>query len=70
VFSTGVGAVFGFAQYSLGHDAWALWSVPIGVALVACVWAGARLGQSLGADNMQTLANFVRDALERESAED
>ena len=70
VFSTGVGAVFGFSQYSLGHDAWALWSVPVGIALVACVWTGARLGQSLGANDMKTLANFVRDALEQKSTED
>jgi hypothetical protein len=70
VFTTGVGAVFGYSQYSLGHDAWALWSVPVGLVLVACVWMGARLGQSLGASDMETLANFVRDCLEEESAND
>ncbi len=60
LFSTGVGAVFGLSQYSLGHAAWALWSIPIGIALVSCVWLGARLGQQLGADDMKTLGNFVR----------
>jgi hypothetical protein len=64
VFSTGVGAVFGFSQYSLGHDAWALWSVPIGALLVAFVWLGARLGQGLGASDMATLTAFVRESLD------
>jgi hypothetical protein len=64
VFSTGVGAVFGLAQLSLGSDPWALWSIPVGLALVGCVWLGARLGQELGAEDMQTLSTFVRETLD------
>jgi hypothetical protein len=64
VFSTGVGAVFGFSQFSLGRSPWALWSLPIGALLVGCVWAFARIGQGLSAKDMQTLATFVRDSLE------
>ncbi len=63
VFSTGIGAVYGFSQYSLGHEAWALWSIPIGIVLVAFVWLGARLGQGLGADGMQMLTSFVHESL-------
>jgi hypothetical protein len=63
IFSTGVGAVFGFSQYSLGHDAWALWSLPLGAVSISCVWLGARLGQSLGAEDMETITNFVKESL-------
>ncbi len=61
VFSTGVGTVFGFAQWQLGHSAWALWSLPVGLFAVACVWLGARLGHELGSEDMQTLRSFVEE---------
>ncbi len=63
VFSTGVGTVFGLAQWQLGSPAWALWSLPIGVFAVACVWLGARIGQQLGSDDMRTIEAFIRTTL-------
>ncbi len=66
VFSTGVGTVFGFAQWQLGHSPWAMWSLPIGLVAVASVWLGARLGQQLGAGDMETLGQFVRMAVTEE----
>ncbi len=63
VFSTGVGTVFGLAQWQLGSHAWALWSLPIGVFAVACVWLGARIGQRLGSDDMRTIEAFIRTTL-------
>ncbi len=63
IFSTGVGTVFGLAQWQLGSSPWALWALPLGTMAVGCVWLGARLGQQLGSDNMDTLRNFVEDTL-------
>ena len=63
IFSTGVGTVFGLAQWQLGKLPWALWSLPIGIGAVACVWISARIGQTLGADNMNTLRRFIEENL-------
>ena len=68
LFSTGIGGVFGLAQWQLGSSPWALWTVPAGLAAIGMVWLGARLGQRLGADNMQTLQTFVEQVLSAESA--
>lgn len=70
IFSTGIGATFGLAQLTLKHNAWALWSIPIGIILIALVWLGARIGQSLGSDEMQVLKDFVRDSIANSSFQD
>jgi len=63
IFSTGVGTVFGLAQWQLGSSPWALWTLPLGLAGVCGVWLAARMGQTLGADNMATLQRFIEDTL-------
>ncbi len=64
IFSTGVGTVFGFAQWQLHHTPWALWSLPLGLVAIVCVWLGARMGQQLGARDMDTLQEFMKEAVE------
>lgn len=63
IFSTGISTVFGLAQWQLGSSPWALWALPIGVAAICSVWLGARMGQRLGANDMETIRTFIRHAL-------
>lgn len=54
------GAMYGLAQVTLDHQAWALWGVPIGLALAGLLYAAALAGQRLGAAQMGELESFVR----------
>jgi len=63
VFSTGIGVVFGLAQWQLGSSPWALWSLPVGAFAIFCVRLGAHIGQRWGADNIQTLRDFIKDSV-------
>ena len=53
----GLGIV-GLSQWSLGLNAWGLWSIPVGVVLLLGLWAVPFIGQRLARD--QLLAMHAR----------
>jgi len=56
-------AVWAFAQATLGKELMALWGVAIPVVVAAAMFWSARIGQSLGREQMHRLHDAVRAAL-------
>lgn len=63
VLSAVFGAFYGVAQLMIDESPWALWSIPIAVALVALIYTAAGIGQRLGHDQVDVLHEFLQDAL-------
>lgn len=61
------GAFYGFAQVMIGEPAWALWSVPAAVLLVALIYVAAGVGQRLGHDQADVLLHTLEAAVGDES---
>ncbi|GAB4320407.1 MAG: hypothetical protein Kow00127_12680 [Bacteroidales bacterium] len=53
------GSSYGLIQLFLGMKAPFLWSIPLGLAGVAIVYAAARFGQKRGRDEMNQLVDFT-----------
>ena len=63
-FFTVMGLLFGISQWMLKMNAWALWSVPVGVLLMFGFFMISKIGQGLGKDQMEELKSFVDSSLE------
>jgi hypothetical protein len=57
------GSVYAMAQLTLGHPPSAAWAVPICLALALLLRLGVQIGQSLGADQIETIRAFVAGAV-------
>ncbi len=57
------GLMYGLAQWTIGGTPWALWAVPVALALHAFVAGAAFIGQGLGADQAHRVRAFVEDTL-------
>lgn len=62
-------AMFGISQCIIDQPPWALWGVPISMALIAFVYGAAFIGQWLGAEEMHVLRSFVDQALRKTGVE-
>lgn len=62
-----VGAVFGSTQALLGQSPVGLAAVPAALLLGGGLYAGSQVGQRLGAEQMQTLDDFLDSALETDA---
>jgi len=58
------GGTFGYVQWASNEPAWALWSVWIGVPLMALIHLAGRVGQRLGHDQMVELKGELEDVIE------
>lgn len=67
-FITVFALLFSYSQWVLEQPMWALWGVPLGAVIIACVFASARVGQRLGADQTEELMAFLARVLERPRA--
>lgn len=56
--------MFGYAQWALGTQPWALWFVPAGVTLIAGLHIASLIGQRLSADQMRLLRSRFDQACE------
>lgn len=63
----GFGTV-GLSQWMLGMDAWALWSIPIGVALIVGLWAVPFVGQRLAHEQLEAMHARVTGLLHATNA--
>lgn len=63
VFLVIFGAIFGYVQWASGTAAWALWSVWIGVPLLAVLHGISWIGQRLGRYQMIRLKAELEDVL-------
>jgi hypothetical protein len=57
-------AMFGLSQLTMGAEPRALWVLPAGGALIGLTYAGALVGQRLGAEQMRELQLTLDDALD------
>lgn len=53
------GTIYGLAQKQLGQAATGLWSIPISILLLACVYAAAMIGQRIGRKQTEELVQFL-----------
>jgi len=58
------GATFGYVQWASGEAAWALWSVWIGVPVLALCHVASFVGARLGQDQMRELKEVLDGLLE------
>lgn len=56
--------VYGVSQATLGWSPWALWGVPVFLALIAFVYGAVFIGQGLGAEEMHVLRSVVERCAE------
>ncbi len=63
-FLTLMGLIFGLSQMMLKMDAYGLWSVPVGTALLFGLFIMSKIGQRLGHEQMHQLNTVVTYALE------
>lgn len=64
-FTTAFALLFSYSQWVLKQPVWALWGVPVGSLIFACVIVTARFGQRLGADQTERIMTFLSHALDR-----
>ncbi len=62
--SSGFAMFFAFSQWLLDQPLWALWALPLGLALASLVYGSAWIGQRLGAEQTHDLARVVTRALD------
>jgi len=62
-FSGLIGLFFGVSQWSLGMNAYALWSGPAAAVLGGCVYSLSLVGQWLSQDQIAALQSFAQSAL-------
>lgn len=55
--------MYGFSQYSLGQEAYILWSLPVLAVVGLVLYVVAQFGQKIGAEQMFTLHHFFEDAI-------
>jgi hypothetical protein len=58
-----IGLFFGVSQWSLGMNAYGLWSGPAAAVLGGCVYSLALVGQWLSQDQIAALQSFAEGAL-------
>jgi hypothetical protein len=58
-----MGVTFGFSQWTLGTNPYALWAGPVAITLAVLVYVAARVGQHLGRDQMNLLFEFLGTTL-------
>lgn len=63
-FSSFFAFFFGMSHWLLDRPLWPLWAVPLGIAFAGVVYLIAYVGQRLGADQTQELADVLDAALE------
>ena len=59
-----IGVFFGASQWSLGMNAYGLWSAPVSLVLAGGVYLLARMGQWLSRDQISALRSFAEGALQ------
>ncbi len=62
-FLTMLGAMFGLSQMMLKMSPWALWSVPVGLFIILCLYLISHIGQQLSKDQIGILHDFLELAL-------
>ena len=61
----GVGlAIYGVTQKMLGESGVFMWALPAAILFMLTAYKAGKMGENLGADQIETLKQFVRDALE------
>lgn len=55
--------MFGWSQWLAEQPAWAFWLVPVSTLAAGALYAGALVGQRLGADEMEHIRGFVHASL-------
>lgn len=63
-FSTVMGVIFGYSQWTLGQPAMALWAGPVGIVAAVVVYIVGRTGRRLGMQQMRELKAFLDETLE------
>ena len=64
VIAAGFGLMLALAQLTLGESAWALWSAPVGLALLGVMYGVSQLGRRLAIEQTRLLRQLVEDALQ------
>lgn len=59
-----VTGIFGVSRWMLGTFSPLVWAIPIAFFFMLTAYGAGKYGESLGADQIETLKQFVRDALE------
>jgi hypothetical protein len=59
--------IFGFSQWTLGWNPWALWALPVCAVGVALTWIASAVGQHLAEPQMQELQQFFDQCMQRAS---
>ena len=55
--------MLGCAQLTLGWSPWAMWAIPVGVALLGVLYAMSQLGRRLAAPQTHDLMVLVEETL-------
>jgi hypothetical protein len=62
-FLTMLGAMFGLSQMMLKMSPWALWSVPVGLFIIFCLYLISHIGQQLSKDQIGFLHDYLDSAI-------
>ncbi len=57
------GLVLGYSQYALGHGAFYLWLIPVGIAIIMFFYLAALAGKSKAREQMHLLKDFLEAAI-------
>jgi hypothetical protein len=72
-FSTGIiGFIvssYGFSKWMLGTYSWTMWAFPIAILFMLTAYLAGKFGERLGADQIDLLKDFIREAMRREGEE-
>lgn len=66
-FSVGVAGFFvtshGISRYMVGEYSWTIWGLPLAALFMATAYLAGKFGERLGADQVEQLKQFVREAV-------
>jgi hypothetical protein len=66
-FGVGVGGFFvtsyGISRYMVGELSWAVWGLPIAALFMLTAYQAGKFGERLGAEQVDMLKHFVREAV-------
>jgi len=68
-FLTLMGLLFGLSQLMLKMDAYGLWSVPVGMLILLCLFLMSKIGQGLSQEQMYQLNSLLRESLKSQTLE-
>jgi hypothetical protein len=72
-FSVGIAGFFitsyGISRYMVGEPSWAVWGLPVAALFMLTAYQAGKLGERLGAEQVEELKQFVREAVGRDIVE-